>query len=158
MKKAKRTTKSTTRKPATKRRRKSNKEVDLVEVRKDIAQIVGSEAKEMALAVVDEALKGQLAPVKYLFEVSGLYPSTPATEGKPEEDSLAHRLLKHLGLPTKPVISEDDEPKPGIFGMFRVAANDEPEMNSGEVNREKTADEGETRVADDSPDLSPVNS
>ncbi len=158
MKKVKTTTKSTSRKPATKRRRKSSKEVDLVQVRRDIAQIVGSEAKGMALAVVDEALKGQLAPVKYLFEVSGLYPSTPATEGKPEEDSLAHRLLKHLGLPTKPVVSDDDdEPKPGIGGAFRVAANEEPEENSGELNRE-TAGKAETRVADEAPDAAPVNS
>lgn len=154
MKKAKAITKSATREPAPKRRRKANKEVDLVEVRKDIAQIVGSEARGMALAVVDEALKGQLAPVKYLFEVSGLYPSTPATEGAPEENSLAHRLLKHLGLPTKPVVSEDDEPKP----VFRLPVNEEPEVKSGELNGEKTADEGATEVADQALDAAPVNS
>jgi len=50
-----------------------------------------------SLAVVDEALKGQLAPVQVSVRSVRLYPSTPATEGKPEEDSLAHRLLKHMG-------------------------------------------------------------
>ena len=134
-----------------KRRRKASKEVDLVQVRRDIAQIVGSGAKEMALAVVDEALKGQLAPVKYLFEVSGLYPSTPATEGKPEEDSLAHRLLKHLGLPTKPVEEDDDEPKPGIAQFCHDVAGEESGTASGELDREKRADEAETSATDDAP-------
>jgi hypothetical protein len=81
MKKTKATSKGTTRKPAKKRSHKAKKQVDLVEVRKDVAQIVGSEAKQMALAVVDEALKGQLAPVRYLFEVSGLY-SVDAGDGR----------------------------------------------------------------------------
>ena len=104
----------------------------------------------MALAVVDEALKGQLAPVKYLFEVSGLYPSTPATEGKPEEDSLAHRLLKHLGLPTKPVVSDDDdEPKPGIAQFCHDVANEESVATSGELDPEKRAGEAETSATDD---------
>ena len=71
MKKSKTSSKGTTKKSAKKRSHNAKKQVDLVEVRRDITQIMGSEAKEMAQAVVGEALKGQLAPVKYLFEVSG---------------------------------------------------------------------------------------
>jgi hypothetical protein len=66
--------------------------------------------------------------------------------------------LKHLGLPTKPVVSEDDEPKPVLGGAFRVAANEEPEIDSGALNREKTADEEETSVAVEALDAAPVNS
>jgi hypothetical protein len=97
-------------KPAKKPSHKSKKTVDLVEVRKDITNIVGNEAADMAQAVVDEALKGQLAPVRYLFEVAGLYPvAGEAAEARPEEDSLARTLLRRLGLPEDPVIVREDE-------------------------------------------------
>jgi hypothetical protein len=52
------------------------------------------------------------------------------------------------------VVSEDDDPQPA----FRVVVNEEPEENSGELNREKMGDEGETRVADEALDAAPVNS
>ena len=48
MKKSKTSSKGTTKKPAKKRSHKAKKPVDLVEVRRDITQIMGSEAKEMA--------------------------------------------------------------------------------------------------------------
>jgi hypothetical protein len=52
--------KSKTNKPAKKKApRRSKKPVDLVEVRKDITSFVGSEAKELAKAVVEEGRKGQ---------------------------------------------------------------------------------------------------
>jgi hypothetical protein len=124
MKKAKATRKSTASKPAKKRARKSKKEINLAEVRKDIAKIVGSEVAEMTHAIVDEGLKGQLAPVKYLFEVSGIYPATPGTAGGSEEDSLAHRLLKHLGLPTTPVVSQEDELRPKTLPATSLSAGD----------------------------------
>ena len=110
-KKNKPKTKPPAKKSAGRTTRKERKAVDLAEVRKDIANIVGSEATEMTHAVVDDALKGQLAPVKYLFEVAGLYPAAgEAAEPKPEEDSLARTLLRRLGLPEDPVIVPEDLP------------------------------------------------
>ena len=50
--------------------------VDLAEVRKEISSIVGTNAAALTRAVMGEGLKGQLAPVKYLFEAMGLYPAT----------------------------------------------------------------------------------
>jgi len=44
-------------------------------------------------------MKGQLAQVKYLFEVTGLFPKTEETEAQPEGDSLAKTLLTHMGFP-----------------------------------------------------------
>lgn len=88
---------------------KAKKPVDLVEVRKDITNIVGSEATQLARAVVEEGRKGQLAPVKYLFEVAGLYPVAEGNLAKPEGESLAKTLLDRLGLPTDPVIRQEEE-------------------------------------------------
>ena len=100
-----------TKKPAKKKRSpRSKKPIDLVEVRKDIANLVGSEAAELTQAVLEEGRKGQLAPVKYLFEMVGLYPSSEANEAKPEEASLAKTLLHRLGLPDIPVKRGDDDP------------------------------------------------
>jgi hypothetical protein len=83
--------------------------VDLAEVRKDIANIVGSSAADLVRAVVVTGKTGQLAPVKYLFEVTGLYPASESSETKPDQESLAHTLMRGLKLPESPVVSEDDE-------------------------------------------------
>jgi hypothetical protein len=107
---------------------KTKKDVDLAKVRKGIANLVGGKAHEMAEAVADEALKGQLAPLKYLFEVSGLYPATEtteateATEAKPEEDTLAKILLKGLNLPVKPVITDEDDDETPTFSKTKMAS------------------------------------
>jgi hypothetical protein len=90
---------------------RTKKAVNPAEVRKDIARIVGSGAKKMAAAVMEEAFKGQLAPTKYLLEVAGVYP--PVTDGEQatqEEDCLAKTLLERLNIPKKPVVEEDEEP------------------------------------------------
>lgn len=99
-------------KPAKKKRPgKSKKPVDLVEVRKDIANIVHHEAAELTHAVVEEGRKGQLAPVRYLFEMAGVYPAPEASRADPEEASLAKTLLHRLGVPDVPVVRDDDGPQ-----------------------------------------------
>lgn len=124
-KKAKPKSDSTEKKPRTRARTstttKSSEQkapaIDLAEVRKDISNIVGSRAAELANAVLEEGKKGQLAPVKYLFEVSGLYPASESSEAKPDEESLAHTLMRKLNLPELPIESEDDEETgTGIMG------------------------------------------
>ncbi len=84
------------------------KPIDLAEVRKDISKIVGTNATALARAVMGEGLKGQLAPVKYLFEATGLYPATESSESKPDKESLAHTLMRNLKLPESPIVNEDD--------------------------------------------------
>jgi hypothetical protein len=83
--------------------------VDLAEVRKNITNIVGANATALTQAVVDVGLTGQLVPVKYLFEVSGLYPASESSQAKPDQESLAHVLMRGLRLPESPVVNEDDE-------------------------------------------------
>jgi hypothetical protein len=141
MKKPKAKSKTAAAKGAKKSSRKDKNAVDLVEVRKDITNIVGAGASEMTKAMVDEALKGELAPVRYLFEVAGLYPAAGDAAVKPEEDSLARTLLRRLGLPEDPVIVPEDE---------RVRVNIPPlksaDENSGD---EETAGEAKSRTASD---------
>ena len=107
---------------------------DFVEVRKNIATLVRMSAKEIANVFIEMAKAGQLAPAKYLFEAVGLYPPTAETLSKPE-NSLAYTLLKRMGLPTDPVIGEEDPPlvltsvgKPAAQGAWcGVGENSESE-------------------------------
>ena len=100
--------KSTTRQSAKTSGGGKKKPVDMVRVRENINDMVGSSAKEIAAKVIEVAKTGQLASAKYLFEAVGLYPATEETRAKPPNDSLAFTLLKHMGLPTEPVICDDD--------------------------------------------------
>lgn len=89
---------------------KSKRELNPAEVRKDIAKIVEESAVAMAEAVVEEAMKGQLAPTKYLWEVAGVYPlANDGSTSTTEEDSLAKTLLDRLNLPTEPIKLDDED-------------------------------------------------
>jgi hypothetical protein len=71
----------------------------------------------MAQAVIDGE-KGQLATVKYLFEVAEIYP--PATDGSQtsaDEECLARTLLNRLNIPDEPIgRDEDDESRAAVVG------------------------------------------
>jgi hypothetical protein len=116
MTKKKAASKTGTKKSAKKQKKKvkrGKKELDPVEVRKDIEHMVKSEAGEMAGAVIGEGKKGQLATVKYLFEMAKIFPpSTDGSQATTEEDSLAKTLLHRLNLPEEPIgRDEEDEPE-----------------------------------------------
>jgi hypothetical protein len=131
--------KTAAKKPAQKKSAaKSKKEINPAEVRKEVSQLVGSEAKLMASAVIGEAKKGELAPMKYLFEFAGVYP--PANDGEQatqEEDCLAKTLLDRLNAPRKPAQEkekdEDDEPADAAADSGKDSAGGEeqrPEENT----------------------------
>src|SRR5258707_13257026 len=87
-----------------KRSKKIKKQLNPAEVRKDISQMVKSEAKEMAEAVIGEGKKGQLAMVKYLFEVAEIFPeATDGSQASTEEDCLARTLLNRWDRPEEPI-------------------------------------------------------
>jgi hypothetical protein len=91
-----------------KSRAKARRETNPAEVRKEVSKMVESEAAEMAQAVIDEGKKGQLATVKYLFEMASIYPPTPGGEqATAEEDCLAKLLLSRISPPKK--AAEGDE-------------------------------------------------
>jgi hypothetical protein len=99
--------KETTKKPAKKDVPEKKEQVDIVKVRESIANLVGASAELIATRVIEVAKSGQLAPAKYLFEMAGLYPATEETAAKPQGDSLAHTLLRRMGLPTEPGSCEE---------------------------------------------------
>src|SRR4030081_1192080 len=87
---------------------KTSKQVDLVEVRKKISEVVGPLAPQIIQAIVDEAMKGQLAHAKYALESGGIFPAAESDPTHPEEDSLAMTLLKRLGLQEQPVMGPEE--------------------------------------------------
>jgi len=85
---------------------KSRKPVDMQAIRETIANLVGAEAVDICAALAEEARKGELAPAKFLFEMSGLYPASAASNDAEELDQdqedgsdLARVLLRRLALP-----------------------------------------------------------
>ncbi|MFZ1005301.1 MAG: hypothetical protein WAN65_00585 [Candidatus Sulfotelmatobacter sp.] len=101
----------------------SKEPVDIARVRKDISNMVGDSATEIAAGMIDAALAGELAPAKYLFEMAGLYPAMEKTEAaNPEEESLAHVLLKKMGLPIEPVIKDGNSQSPLPPREFKAPA------------------------------------
>lgn len=102
--KSKKTGKKATKKRPTKT---NQRELHPAEVRKDIAAMVEAEAELLAGAVIEEGKKGQLATVKYLFEVAHIYPQAPEGElSATDEESLAKTLLDRLNIPDEPVIHD----------------------------------------------------
>jgi hypothetical protein len=110
VKKAKGNKKRTAKKAGKKSASENNsKPVDMVRVRENINNMVKNSARKIATEVIKVAKTGQLASARYLFEAVGLYPATEQTEARPIETSLAHTLLKRMGLPLEPVVCDDDE-------------------------------------------------
>jgi hypothetical protein len=110
----------------------AEQECDFDQARKKIANKVVGASEKIADAVIEVALKGQLAPAKYLFEAVGLYPPTEETEetAKRPENSLAYVLLKRMGLPTEPVVVEED-PEPRAPRAMKIKDEDEDAGMSG---------------------------
>ena len=127
----------TTEKKTAKRKgsRKRKKELNPAEVRKSIAILVKSEAEEMAEAVIGEGKKGQLATVKYLFEMAKIFPeATDGSQASADEECLAATLLRRLDLPDEPVMrDEEDLPKMASSGdkPAATAENEVEEKESG---------------------------
>jgi hypothetical protein len=113
VKKAKGKSKAAAKKSAAKKAA-TNEGKNIVEVRGNIDNLVKDAAELIAIEVIKVALTGQLATAKYLFEAIGLYPATEITAPTPVVGSLAHTLLKRMGLPTEPVICEEEEAVVGL--------------------------------------------
>jgi hypothetical protein len=127
------------------KRSKSKKELDAAQVRKEIAGMVKANARDMAESVIDKTIaNGELAPAKYFLEMAGVYPAaTDGGEGSEEEDCLAKTLLDRLGLPTEPIIREEDQEEMMIREAVRAreaaeaaAAGEETEASDVENTEE----------------------
>src|SRR5580693_280904 len=146
--KSKGTAKKTAKKKASAKKRAPSKKKgkDIAQVRENINELVKDSAKDIATEVIKVAKTGQLASAKYLFEAAGIYPATEQAAANPIERSLAHTLLRRMGLPLDPVVC-DEEPasplsppdakgmnneavKPGVAG--KDAEQDAEEVGEGE--------------------------
>src|SRR3979411_1314410 len=127
---------------------KKQKPANPAEMRQSVTDMVESEMTNITHAVVEEAKKGQLATVKYLFEVSGVYPSaTEQSQGKPEEgETLARMFMTWFGLPLEPATSPDDEwPVKAPTPAAKRAGN---EQNTAEDRRKEAGERSEPESDD----------
>jgi hypothetical protein len=145
VKKAK--SKRTAKRPENKSAGGTKKPIDMVQLRENINNLVGESAKDIATKVIEVAKTGQLASAKYLFEAVGLYPATEETRAKAPDDSLAYTLLRRMGLPTEPVICDED-PLPD---MVASDFGGTPRVKQDAVEGDRDSDGGGERD-DDSKD------
>ena len=82
---------------------------EIQKMRNIVTNMILSNSKAMVSRVVKSVTEGgQVAALKYLWEMSGMFPFEAGENG--ERDSLAKILLARMGLQGKvPVIAGDDE-------------------------------------------------
>ncbi len=100
--------------------------------------MVESHANKMTKAVIDEGEKGQLATVKYLFEMAAIFPaSTDGSHATEDEDCLARTLLNRLDLPTEPVGRDDEDELLKVSKPAMAAGKDTSQRESDKQNTEQ---------------------
>jgi len=99
--------------------------VNVPEIRGKVRRLIAAKVEPMVDANAEEALKGHITHLKYLFEVLGVYPESAQAEAEPEESNdLAEVLLKRLDFPYRePAEEEQDE----IASVPAGAGNDSVE-------------------------------
>jgi hypothetical protein len=86
------------------------KEQDARTVLQQCSKLVKEDATELTSAVIGEGKKGQLGPVKFLFEMANIFPTADdGSEASAQEESFAETLLHRLGIPTDPVVADEYE-------------------------------------------------
>jgi hypothetical protein len=131
----------TAKKRGTAKRKVTKKERDSTDVRKECSKLVKAEATEITAAVIGEGKKGQLGPMKYLFEMANIFPrADDGSQTSAREDSLAETLLNRLGIPTSPVVADEYEKESNEVIPVRLAERDEQEDDGapGKVQEEES--------------------
>ena len=83
--------------------------VNIQALRERVRTVVAEKLDDMTEAVADEAAKGHVTQLKYLFEVVGLYPAVEGTSPAPEDSNdLAKKLLDSFQFPA-PLPAEEEE-------------------------------------------------
>ena len=110
-------------------------------MRKECSKLVKAEATKITTAVIGEGKKGQLRPMKYLFEMANIFPTADdGSQTSAREDSLAETLLNRLGIPTSPVVADEYEKESNEVIPVRLAETDEQEDDgaSSKVQKEES--------------------
>lgn len=121
-------------KRGTSRRKNSKKELNPVGTWKDVAALVESHAKKMAEAVIEEGEKGQVSPVKFLFEMAKIQSPPEGAETTEEEESLAKTLFRTLNIPLTPVAADQYEAEDTV--VIPANASVQKDEDTGEEKSE----------------------
>lgn len=111
-------------------RRNRKKELNPVATWKDVAMLVESHAKKMASAVIEEGEKGQVSPVKFLFEVAKIGPPPEGTDTTEEEESLAKTLFRTLNIPMTPVAADQYDAEDTVVIPANASAQKDEEESA----------------------------
>jgi len=77
-------------------------------LRLKITEMVAGRALVITQAALDDAEEEvNVAAMKYLFELIGLYPARSSEERDQEKADLVAILARKLGLPAEPIVEED---------------------------------------------------
>jgi hypothetical protein len=117
-----------------------SKDLNTAEVRKQVRKIIEEHATKMTEAVAGEGEKGQVGPVKYLFEVAHIHPPvTDGSEATEREQSLAETLLDRLGIPKDPVPADEDEKEETMTIPANLVRDAEPVASEAEAEEKEEA-------------------
>ena len=117
--------KKTAKKKGTAKRKSSKKERDGREIRQECSKLIKVDAPKMTAAVIEEGKKGQLGPVKYLFEMANIFPAAEdGSQTSAKEESFAETLLHRLGIPTDPVVADEYEKEDRV--VIALGEDEEP--------------------------------
>lgn len=97
-------------KPAQEQENEKSAPANLEEMREMVRGVVAKKLETMTNAAADEAAKGHVAQLKYLFEVIGLFPSTGDAKVQPEYgNDLAKTLLDRFHFPAALPADEEED-------------------------------------------------
>jgi hypothetical protein len=112
------------------------KEQDSRTVRQQCSKLIKDDATKLTSAVIGEGKKGQLGPVKFLFEMANIFPAADdGSEASAQEESLAETLLHRLGIPTNPVVADEYEKDDAA-----MTSTGEEQSNESESEKAKAAE------------------
>lgn len=122
---------------------RSKKERNPAAVRNDIAKMVESGAKKITQAVMTQAMNGQVAPAKFLFEMASIFPPiTDGSQASAEEESLAATLLRRLDMPDEPVMrDEEDAPVKSVVPVEKAVAKPDEAKGAAELETHEESTE-----------------
>lgn len=86
---------------------KANRILNPRKVLKDLSALVEVNADNLATAVIEEGMQGQVSPVKFLFEIAHIFPPSDSSTPSEREECLAETLLDALKIPKTPVVHDE---------------------------------------------------
>lgn len=115
--------------------------VDFGSARKNVHKLARGSVVEITKKIAAAAIGGNLPAAKYLFEMSGIYPTTDQGAHGIEEGSLAETLLKYLGLPTTLKSDDDDAPASELANETEDETENDPPTDRAEEDSNSEPEE-----------------